>query len=45
VSKKRLAELGAGNIASDRREPKPLADFVKNRSTRLIPILEAATSK
>jgi putative tricarboxylic transport membrane protein len=43
--RKRLAELGADNIAPDRRGPKPLADLVRSEAARLIPILEAATSK
>jgi tripartite-type tricarboxylate transporter receptor subunit TctC len=43
--KKRLAELGADTIDPSRRGPGPLADLVKNEATRLIPILEAATSK
>jgi tripartite-type tricarboxylate transporter receptor subunit TctC len=43
--KKRLAELGADNIAPGRRGPKPLADLVKSEAARLIPILETATGK
>jgi tripartite-type tricarboxylate transporter receptor subunit TctC len=43
--KKRLADLGADNIEPGRRGPKPLADLVKSEAARLIPILEAATSK
>lgn len=43
--KKRLAELGADSIEPDRRGPKPLADLVKSEAARLIPILQAATSK
>src|SRR6201986_3725109 len=34
--KKRLAELGADNIAPERRGPKPLADLVKSEAARLI---------
>jgi tripartite-type tricarboxylate transporter receptor subunit TctC len=43
--KKRLAELGANNIDPSRRGPGPLADLVKSEAARLIPILQAATSK
>jgi tripartite-type tricarboxylate transporter receptor subunit TctC len=43
--KKRLAELGATMIEPSRRGPKPLADLVRSEAARLIPILQAATSK
>lgn len=43
--KKRLAELGATLIEPSRRGPKPLADLVRSEAARLIPILQAATSK
>jgi len=43
--KKRLADLGADNIEPGRRGPKPLADLVRSEAKRLIPILQAATSK
>ncbi|HZR72059.1 Bug family tripartite tricarboxylate transporter substrate binding protein [Bradyrhizobium sp.] len=43
--KKRLAELGATLIEPGRRGPKPLADLVRSEAARLIPILQAATSK
>jgi tripartite-type tricarboxylate transporter receptor subunit TctC len=42
---KRLADLGADIVESDRRGPKPLADLVRSESARLIPILNAATEK
>ena len=42
---KRLADLGADTVESDRRGPKPLADLVTSESARLIPILNAATEK
>jgi tripartite-type tricarboxylate transporter receptor subunit TctC len=43
--KKRLAELGADPIEPGERGPKPLAELVKSEAARLIPILQAATSK
>jgi putative tricarboxylic transport membrane protein len=43
--KKRLAELGATLIEPGRRGPKSLADLVRSEAARLIPILQAATSK
>ena len=43
--KKRLAELGADSIEPSQRGPKPLADLVKSEAARLIPVLQAATSK
>ena len=42
---RRLAELGAELVESDRRGPKALADLVRSESARLIPILKTATNK
>ena len=42
---KRLAELGADIVEPDRRGPKPLADLIKSKSARLMPILRAAMGK
>ena len=42
---KRFAELGADIVEPDRRGPKPLADLIKSKSARLMPILRAAMGK
>ena len=42
---KRLSDLGAELIEPGRRGPRPLADLVKSKSARLLPILKAAAEK